>query len=108
MTIVADTPAPVDVLGVTLGIDTHADSHVAAVIDPLGRHLGQAAFDPTVAGFKALLAWAAEFGTITLAGVEGTGSFSVHAPRGRVRAGGAPRARRDRAGRGRAAGRDRR
>ena len=73
MTIVADTPTHVD-LEVTVGIDTHADTHVAAVIDPLGRHLGQASFDTTVAGFKALLAWAAEFGTIILAGVEGTGA----------------------------------
>jgi hypothetical protein len=39
MTIVADTPTPVDALEVTVGIDTHADSHVAGVIDPLGRTL---------------------------------------------------------------------
>ncbi len=77
MTIVADTPTPVDVFGVTLGIDTHADTHVAAVIDPLGRHLGQATFDTTVSGFKALLAWANEFGPITLAGVEGTGAYGA-------------------------------
>jgi len=76
MTIVADTPTHVD-LEVTVGIDTHADTHVAAVIDPLGRHLGQASFDTTVAGFKALLAWAAEFGTIILAGVEGTGAYGA-------------------------------
>ena len=77
MTIVADTPSAVDTLEITLGIDTHADTHVAAVIDPLGRHLGQASFDTTVAGFKALLAWATEFGTITLAGVEGTGAYGA-------------------------------
>ncbi len=79
MTIVADTtpPAPVDVFGVTLGVDTHADFHVAAVIDPLGRHLGQASFDTTVAGFKALLAWANDFGPITIAGVEGTGAYGA-------------------------------
>jgi transposase len=77
MTIVADTYAPVDVFGVTLGVDTHADFHVTAVIDPLGRHLGQASFGTTVAGFKALLAWANEFGPITLAGVEGTGAYGA-------------------------------
>lgn len=79
MTIVADTipPAPVDGFGVTLGVDTHADFHVAAVIDPLGRHLGHASFDTTIAGFKALLAWANEFGPITLAGVEGTGAYGA-------------------------------
>jgi hypothetical protein len=36
-----------------LAIDTHADTHVAGVIDPLGRHLGQSSFDTTVAGFTA-------------------------------------------------------
>lgn len=77
MTIVADTPAHVDALEVTVGIDTHADSHVAGVIDPLGRHLGHASFDTTVAGFKALLAWANELGTIILAGVEGTGAYGA-------------------------------
>lgn len=77
MTIVADSPAHVGILQVTLGVDTHADSHVAAVIDPLGRHLGQASFDTTVAGFKALLAWASGFGTVTLAGVEGTGAYGA-------------------------------
>ena len=77
MTIVADTPAPVDVFGVTVGVDTHAEFHVAAVIDPLGRHLGHGSFDATVAGFKALLAWAGEFGPIALAGVEGTGAYGA-------------------------------
>ncbi len=77
MTIVADTTTPVDVVGVTLGVDTHADTHVAAVIDPLGRHLGQTSFGTTVAGFKDLLAWAKEFGTITIAGVEGTGAYGA-------------------------------
>ena len=77
MTIVADATASVDASGVTLGVDTHADTHVAAVIDPLGRHLGQAGFDTTVAGFKALLAWANQFGSITLAGVEGTGAYGA-------------------------------
>lgn len=75
MTIVADTP--VDVFGVTLGVDTHADSHVAAVIDPLGRHLGEASFDTTPSGFKALVAWANQFGPIALAGVEGTGAYGA-------------------------------
>jgi transposase len=77
MTIVADTHALVDVYGVTLGVDTHADFHVAAVIDPLGRHLGHASFETTVAGFMALLAWANDIGPVTLAGVEGTGAYGA-------------------------------
>lgn len=77
MTIVADIPTRVDALEVTLGVDTHADTHVAGVIDPLGRHLGHDEFDTTITGYKALLAWATTFGTITLAGVEGTGAYGA-------------------------------
>jgi len=77
MTIVAETPAPVNIAEVTLGVDTHADNHVAAVIDPLGRPLAQGSFECTLAGFKALLAWAAGFGVIALAGVEGTGAYGA-------------------------------
>ena len=62
---------------IVIGVDTHADTHVAGLIDPLGRHLGHATFDTTVAGFNALLAWATSFGTITLAGVEGTGAYGA-------------------------------
>jgi transposase len=47
------------------------------VIDPLGRQLGQATFETTIAGFKALLAWANDVGPITLAGVEGTGAYGA-------------------------------
>ena len=47
------------------------------MIDPLGRHLGHATFETTLSGFKALLAWAAGFGTIALAGVEGTSAYGA-------------------------------
>ncbi len=77
MTSVAEVTTDVDLAEVILGVDTHADTHVAAVIDSLGRHLGHALFDTTVAGFKALLAWSAEFGDITTAGVEGTGAYGA-------------------------------
>ena len=36
------------------GVDTHADAHVAAVIDPLGRHLGHRSFPATPVGYRAL------------------------------------------------------
>ncbi len=48
------------------GVDTHADFHVAAVIDPLGRHLGHSSFDTTVAWFKALPAWVARLGGLDI------------------------------------------
>ena len=77
MTMLADAFPSVDVTGVTLGVDTHADTHVAGVIDFLGRHLGQSSFDTNVAGFKSLLAWATTFGPVTVAGVEGTGAYGA-------------------------------
>lgn len=62
---------------VTLGIDTHADVHVAAALDQHGRMLGTFSLATTTAGFAALLNWAAKFGTIDRIGVEGTGSYGA-------------------------------
>ena len=87
MTMVAEQPAPVETPGVTIGVDTHADSHVAAVIDLLGRHLGHASFDATSEGHRALTAWAATFGTIDVVGVEGTGSYGAGLTRALTAAG---------------------
>jgi transposase len=77
MTIVADTLISVDALAVTAGVDTHADTHVAAVIDPMGRHLGDRRFPTTPTGYRALMAWIASFGEIVSVGVEGTGSYGA-------------------------------
>lgn len=77
MTTVAEAVAAVDVTEVILGVDTHTEFHVAAVIDPLGRHLGHARFDATGAGFGALVRWANGFGPVALAGVEGTGAYGA-------------------------------
>jgi transposase len=41
---------------VTLGIDTHADTHVAAALDQAGRLLGTRTVPTTPAGYAALLA----------------------------------------------------
>ena len=38
---------------VTAGVDTHADVHVAAVVDHVGGVLGIEAFDTTAAGCRA-------------------------------------------------------
>ena len=62
---------------VTLGVDTHLDMHVAAVVDPLGRTVATATFAATLAGYDELLAWASSHGLITRAGVEGTGSYGA-------------------------------
>ena len=65
------------VRGVTGGVDTHLDVHVAAALDPLGAMLGSESFATTPAGYKALLEWLEGFGTVTKVGVEGTGSYGA-------------------------------
>lgn len=61
--------------GVTGGVDTHRDVHVAAALDPLGGLLGAESFSTDAAGYKALLNWLETFGNVTKIGVEGTGSY---------------------------------
>jgi transposase len=58
-----------------LGVDTHKDTNVAAVLDRLGRRLGVSTVPATDAGNQQLWRWASQFGTVTDAGVEGTGSY---------------------------------
>ncbi|MEX5713122.1 IS110 family transposase [Parafrankia sp. FMc6] len=62
---------------VVLGVDTHKDVHVAAVLTPVGALLGSATFPTTADGCAQLLAWAREYGTVARAGVEGTGSYGA-------------------------------
>src|SRR5215217_5518819 len=62
---------------VILGVDTHAEAHVAVALDSLGRRLGHMTVPSTEAGYAALVGWAEEFGTLAFAGVEGSGSFGV-------------------------------
>lgn len=62
---------------VILGVDTHNDVHVAAVITMLGVLLGTQAFPTTAAGYAALLTWARTHGTLHRAGVEGTSSHGT-------------------------------
>jgi transposase len=64
-------------VSVTLGVDTHKDVHVSVALDGLGRHLGTLSVPATTAGYRRLVDWANEFGTIEHAGVEGTGSFGA-------------------------------
>ena len=37
-------------VGITGGVDTHLDTHVAAALDPLGRLVGTESFDADAAG----------------------------------------------------------
>ena len=65
------------VLPVTGGVDTHADVHVAAAVDQVGRVLGTQAFPATAAGYRAALAWMRAHGELAKVGVEGTGSYGA-------------------------------
>jgi transposase len=62
---------------VVLGVDTHKDLHVAAVITTLGALLDSRAFVATRAGYEQLLTWARRFGPLRRAGVECTGSYGA-------------------------------
>ena len=59
------------------GVDTHADSHVAAAVDANGGVLGIESFPADLAGFGALLGWLVSHGEVEMVGVEGTGSWGV-------------------------------
>jgi transposase len=62
---------------VILGVDTHADTHTAVVVDGLGRVLGTLEVAATLDGYEELLSWACQFGWPSRAGVEGTGSYGA-------------------------------
>lgn len=59
------------------GVDTHSQTHVAAVITDTGALLGSAAFPADGAGYRALTAWLTGHGVVTKIGVEGTGSYGA-------------------------------
>ena len=65
------------IVGVTGGVDTHADIHVAAAIDHNGGLLGVESFPADQAGYGNLLGWLVGFGEVKQIGVEGTGSWGV-------------------------------
>ena len=62
---------------ITGGVDTHADVHVAAALDPIGGLLGVEEFPATAVGYARLLGWLGGFGTVCLIGIEGTGSYGA-------------------------------
>src|SRR5690349_14038403 len=59
------------------GVDTHTDTHHAAVVDPLGRPLADREFPTTTQGYRALLMWLITFGHVQAVGVERTGSYGA-------------------------------
>jgi transposase len=66
-----------DPVRITVGVDTHKESHVGHAKDDLGRDLGHLEVPTTTRGYAALLAWAQSFGVVAAFGVEGTSSYGV-------------------------------
>lgn len=67
--------------GLVLGVDTHKEVHVTAILDELGRLVGVSCFAATDHGSEQMLAWARRHGTVRRAGVEGTGSYGYRLTR---------------------------
>jgi len=62
---------------ITVGVDTHADVHVAVALDQLGARLGQLEIRTTRTGYDQLERWATGFGPVAAFGVEGTASYGA-------------------------------
>jgi transposase len=59
------------------GVDTHKDTHHAAVVDRNGGVLGDAQFPTDADGYQQLLDWLCGHGRVVKVGVEGTGSYGA-------------------------------
>jgi transposase len=62
---------------VVAGVDTHADTHHAAVIDSRGRLLDTPPFPATTQGYRQMLTWMRRLGRVTRVAIEGTGSYGA-------------------------------
>lgn len=61
--------------GIVLGVDTHKEFHVGAVLTMSGVLLATHSFATTSAGYQDILSWAHRFGEVSAAGIECTGSY---------------------------------
>lgn len=59
------------------GVDTHGDTHHAAVVSLNGTRVADAEFPTTAHGYADLVTWLRGFGRISKVGVEGTGSYGA-------------------------------
>ncbi|MGW8815264.1 IS110 family transposase, partial [Gordonia terrae] len=62
---------------VVLGVDTHQQTHHAAIIDTLGLPLADLEFPASAAGYQQLLDWARTHGRLEQAGVESSASYGA-------------------------------
>ena len=70
-------PVVTGLVEVTGGVDTHKDTHTAAVVDAHGRVLGHREFPTSTAGYRALLGWLRSHGELVKVGIEGTGAYGA-------------------------------
>jgi transposase len=71
VTIVRESP------GIIVGVDSHKDTHQAAVLDANGALLGNECFSASTAEYRELEAWLASLGEIDRVGMECTGSYAA-------------------------------
>jgi transposase len=71
------TPTKLKKRRITGGVDTHKDTHHAAVVLMNGRRIADAEFPASAAGHAELLTWMHSFGVLHAVGVEGTGSYGA-------------------------------
>lgn len=66
---------------VVLGVDTHLDAHVWALLSETGKLLGTLVVPVSTEGYQHLLAWAMSSGELRRAGVEGAGTYGTELTR---------------------------
>ncbi len=71
------TIAHPDGVRVTVGVDTHCDTHAAVALDHQGRRIGDLDIPATKRGYQQLHAWAVRLGTVEAFGIEGTGCYGA-------------------------------
>jgi transposase len=62
---------------VTVGVDTHKDTHAAVALDPVGRVVGNIEIQTGLKGYRRLLDWSKALAEDLQFGIEGTGSFGA-------------------------------
>ncbi|WP_444545650.1 IS110 family transposase [Streptomyces violascens] len=62
---------------VVLGVDSHRDVHVAAVVSTVGEVLAVERFPTTASGYRNLVEWALCRGVVRRAGVESSGNYGA-------------------------------
>jgi transposase len=62
---------------VVIGVDTHLETNHLAVLTDAGKPLADGEFPTSPVGYDDAVRWAQSFGTIVIAGVEGTASYGA-------------------------------